>query len=211
MAQIQHVFMDSITGKFNNVVFYRRNGKVFIRSLPVRKDQEPSRVQQYCRQRFGDVMAFYQVVKSTPLIRVWRVAAGEGPANSSCLFLKYNLPAFDGSGGVTDYACLHFSVGQLPGMYRLTGRWLQEKGEVHLSWENDPCMEPGREEDRLMAVVVYENDEFTVFMPKETKAGRGDKKVILQLPPAMPVPCAVYCFFTDKRHRLYSNDCYCKL
>lgn len=38
MAQIRHPLFVSITGKIDNMVFYRRNGKVFLRRLPVRKN-----------------------------------------------------------------------------------------------------------------------------------------------------------------------------
>ena len=58
MAQIRHPLFVSITGKIDNMVFYRRNGKVFLRRLPVRKKRKPSESQLSHRRQFTAVIAF---------------------------------------------------------------------------------------------------------------------------------------------------------
>ena len=56
MAQIRHPLFVSITGKIDNMVFYRRNGKVFLRRLPVRKKRKPSESQLSHRRQFTAII-----------------------------------------------------------------------------------------------------------------------------------------------------------
>ncbi len=211
MAQIRHPLFVSITGKIDNMVFYRRNGKVFLRRLPVTKKRKPSESQLSHRRQFTAVIAFYRVVKSTFLLQVWRAAVENTLMNSCCLFVKHNCRAFDDNGKLTDYTCLRFSVGPLARPYCLKCRWLKEENAVRLTWKNNVRVGKQKTDDQLVTVIVYENDEFTVYPPQQTGAVRRDGTVTLLLPPDSSVPCAAYCFFAGVSSGFYSKDCYCRI
>ena len=63
MARAEKGFFGGVYGKLGNVVFYRRNGKVFARSKPKNKKRAPSRAQMRQRIRFQKVSRFAHTLR----------------------------------------------------------------------------------------------------------------------------------------------------
>lgn len=68
-----------------------------------------------------------------------------------------------------------------------------------------------RYEDRLMAVVMYEDDEFEIIADSLTAPSRREEVARLPVQTRHGSPRYVYCFFAAPDGRSYSNDICCSI
>lgn len=209
MAYVRNL-SENIRGRLGNVIFYSRGGKTFVRSRPLKVNDADTPLQRQQRRRMRDVAAFYKVVRQSPLYPVWRLAAAKMVMSDMNFFVKQNIAAFSGEGRVTDYEKLHFSWGRLPKADCLRAVYCAERHWVEVRWENATLLSGHRYSDRLMVVMLFEGDEFTVF----TEAGgegcrRSDGCARFPLPEGYPPPRKVYCFFAAADGNAYSADVCC--
>ena len=114
MAHIKNGLFTQVKGRLRDLIFFTRRGHTYARSRPKEMSNPNTPLQQLQRNRMRDVVAFYMVVRQSPLLVVWQRAGNEKGMSRMNLFVKLNIAAFDGNGRVTDYEKLHFSYGSLP-------------------------------------------------------------------------------------------------
>jgi hypothetical protein len=85
MAKISKDLNNNITGRIGNVVYYQRNGKTFVRSLPSKYTDKESDKQRMNRKRFSHVGKLFQIFR--PALRY---DLPKGVFNKSCLFYSLN-------------------------------------------------------------------------------------------------------------------------
>lgn len=210
MAHIKNGLFTQVKGRLRDLIFFTRRGHTYARSRPKEMSNPNTPLQQLQRNRMRDVVAFYMVVRQSPLLVVWQWAGNEKGMSRMNLFVKLNIAAFDGNGRVTDYEKLHFSYGSLPRGDCFRAVWQPSDGTIGISWDNVTLLNEKRYADRFMAVVLYEDDGFTVFTGREG-CNRRDGRACLRLPEGRLPPVGVYCFFASSGCRAYSGDVYCRL
>lgn len=211
MVYIKNGLLAYARGRLRELVFFNRLGRTYARSRPQKVSNPRTPLQQQQRNRMRDVVAFYMVVKQSPLMGVWQ-RAGRGKGMSGInLFVKLNISAFSGNGRVTDYEKLHFSCGSLPqgDCFRVVYKVIDRA--IDICWENGTLLNKERYADRLIAVVLFENDEFTVFADGEGDCRRQTGRACIHLPEGLSPPCRIYCFFAAADGKAYSGDVCCHL
>lgn len=111
MAQIKDIFGSGISGKLNQVVFYQRKGKTYVRALPIRKNKTVSPTQLKNKQRFGAMLKFARLFKYVVIPQIWSLASKTLTGNQ--LFIKTNKGAFDADGNIPDVTVVQLSTGKL--------------------------------------------------------------------------------------------------
>lgn len=209
MVYIKNGLFAQAKGRLRDLVFFTRAGRTYARSRPgaVRNPQTPLQLQQ--RSRMKDVVAFYMVVKQSPLARLWQLAGHERGMSRMNLFVKLNIGAFSGNGRVTDDGKLHFSCGSLPQGDCFQAAWQAADRTIHIHWKNKTLLSKGRYADRFMAVVLFEDDGFAVFPGGEEDYRRVDGHACVCLPEGSLTPRGVYCFFAAADGKAYSDDVCC--
>lgn len=192
MASRKSLF-NRFSGKLGNVVLYTRYGKEFVRVCPARVKNPRTELQMFYRARLRMVNMFYSVIRESPLVRIWRLAAREVNTGSNLLFYKMNIRAFNGDKGFF-YDRLHFTVGSLPLAEGMRVSRLSAN-EVLLSWENAVVLSEERKKDGLLVVAMMANALFDVFLPERVGCCREDGKVVLRLPEKAVGAKYLYCAF----------------
>lgn len=207
MVCIQNGLFSSVKGRLRGLVFFTRAGRAYVRSRPEKVRNPRTPLQQQQRDRMRDVVGFYNVMKQSVLIRVWRQEARRRGMLGINLFVKLNIGAFDGTGHVTDYRKLHFTCGTLPQgdcfrvVYQAAAR------TVDVRWENRALLNERHRADRFTAVVLFEDDGFMVCGGDGHK--REDCQARICLPEECPRPVRVYCFFVASGGKDCSADVCC--
>ncbi|WP_278718741.1 DUF6266 family protein [Bacteroides caecimuris] len=211
MAHLDNTIFGKLKGKVGKVVYYTVNGVTYIRSQPEKIKNPRTPLQEQQRNRLRDAMIFYKTIHHTPLKTIWQTATYGQNITSANLFIKMNIAAFFGDGKVTDYSKLHFSCGNLPQSDRFQARYFPETEWVEVRWQTKGCMHNRRYEDRLMAVVMYEDDEFEIIADSLTAPSRREEVARLPVQTRHGSPRYVYCFFAAPDGRSYSNDICCSI
>lgn len=198
MAQIKDIFGAGISGKLNQVVFYQRKGKTFVRALPIRKNKPCSPAQLLNKQRFGAMLRFSQLFKYVVIPQIWNQASRT--LTGKQLFMKTNKGAFDGEGNITDPKKIQLSIGKLhlpqelvvkpteEGSTRMNVSWYPDFGGGDLAWW-----------DELMVIALGEGMYSDI---KATAIRRGENAGQFELPELKAPISHLYLFFgsLDKRH-----------
>ena len=194
MATRKSLF-DCFSGKLGNVVLYTRFGKGFVRMCRTRVNNPRTELQMFYRARLRRVNTFYSAVRQTPLAEIWRIAAREVNTGANVLFNKMNIRAFNGEKGIF-YDRLHFTAGSLPLAEEMRVRRLSER-EVLLTWKNIAVLNKDRKWDRLLVIVMMENDLFDVILPKVPGSMRWDEEAVVCLPEGTKEVKYLYCAFVS--------------
>lgn len=141
------------SGKVGGWIYYVRDGRGYVRSLPDPKKYEPSEKQRATNERFRAVQGFYKFFREKVSPDIWSVAAKAEGKMGSNLFFSRNCRCFDGRGTLVDAGAFHFSEGSLapltlPEVEPLGG------GRFRVRWQ--PCeeMTTAAATDRLRVGVV---------------------------------------------------------
>lgn len=210
MAQIRNNLLSGLSGRVGNVVFYQCRGRTYVRRLPVSVSNPRTPLQLIQRHKIVAVQTFYKTLRDTIIPRIWKEAASQLNMSGYNLFMKCNLAAFDGQGSMADYAKVHFSSGRLPQADCLS---LAEAGrnEIMVKWKNVTPLNARRMTDRLMGVVVYEDESFDILLPEEIGAQRQDEQARIPIRAETPALLALYVFFADRDLQFFSKDQYFSL
>lgn len=197
MAQVKDIFGTGISGKINQVVFYQRKGKTYIRSLPVRHHKNDSPAQILNRQRFGAMLSFVKQFKFVVIPQIWNQASRSLTGNQ--LFIKTNKGAFDAQGNIPDPGKIQLSIGRLhlPDGIKVTPQ--EDPLLMGVSWYPDAAVGGVAYWDELMAI-SYGEGQYSDL--KATDIHRGENSGVFELPP-LTIPIShLYLFFgsMDKRH-----------
>lgn len=202
MAQVRDIFGTGISGKLNQVVFYQRKGKTFVRSLPVKRVKTCSVAQQRNKRRFGAMIRFSSLFRYVVIPQIWNQASKT--LNGKQLFMKTNAQAFDAEGNIADPQLVQLSTGKLTLPEEITVK-PQEAGStrMNVSWYPDFGGGELAYWDELM-VISYGEGQYSDI--KATNIHRGENNGVFDLP-SLQVPVThLYLFFgsLDKRH--YSSS-----
>lgn len=210
MAIVNMNWMESLRGRISGLVFYKRCGQTYVRKPPV-QEGKPSSLQLLQRKRLEEVTAFYLVIRQSGLHGIWKKAAADLPFTGMNLFVKENIGAFSGIDRIRDYERLHFSWGNLPEGDCMEVACREDGRTIVVRWDTQRPLSKKRGNDRFMAVVVFENEEFAAFFPSNPFYRRSDGQAEIVLAAGSPRPMYVYCFFGAADGKAYSKDVCCKL
>ncbi len=211
MVCVSNSIFTQLRGKMAGMVFFTRRGRMYARKAASEVVNPQTPLQQLQRNRMSDVVAFYGIIRNTFLAAGWHEAARGKPYTGMNLFIRRNIGGFDGNGHVTDYARLHFATGPLPVCDCLKAVCDPPKRKIRLDWQNRTLLNSARMSDRLVAVVVDDEEEFTIFPPEQLQCSRSACTALITLPEAGSDLRWVYVFFTDKAGEVFSDDIACPL
>lgn len=198
MAQIKDIFGAGISGKLNQMVFYQRRGKTFVRALPVRKNKPDSPAQLLNKQRFAAMNQFAKLFKYVVIPQIWNQASRT--LTGKQLFIKTNKGAFDAQGNIPDPKQIQLSIGKLrlPQDMKVT---LQGEGStaMNVSWFPDFGTGELPWWDELMVIGAGEGQYSGIL---STGIRRGQNAGSFELPELNAPISHLYLFFCslDKRH-----------
>ncbi|MCW0483114.1 DUF6266 family protein [Gaoshiqia sediminis] len=194
-----------LSGKIGNLVFVPYGDEVIVRSLPERrKPGSWSEKQQQQRKRFQAARVFYNSVRESVVIPIWKLSATK-KLTAYNLFLKANLGAFDKNGELADYSRLHFSTGPLPQPQQLTAaRSADNSSQVVLCWNPEAQSKAESAGDELLCMWAREGQ---LLGPIATGSIRSEGQSILEHPSVEGGESwNLYLFFRNKNHTSYSDD-----
>lgn len=198
MAQVKDIFGTGISGKLNQVVFYQRKGKTYVRSLPVRKNKTVSPAQLRNKQRFGAMLKFARLFKYVVIPQIWGQASRT--LTGTQLFIKTNKGAFDPEGNIPDVKLIQLSTGKLHLPDYIEVKRKEEGSRAMLvSWYPDSGGGDTAYWDELM-VISYGEGIYSDI--KATAIRRGENRGTFE-PPALETSIShLFLFFgsLDKRH-----------
>jgi len=202
MAAVQDIYGTGISGKVGKVVFCQRNGKTYVRSLPVKKSGPGTPNQQLQRQRFGELMKYCRQFKFVVIPQIWNLASPTGAGFQ--LFMKTNKVAFGPAGQLDDLRLIKLSAGKLHLPLELTA---QRQGEgsamISVSWVKDPNSGGIPYWDELLAISSGEGQYSKI---KYTGIRRGDLQGSFEIP-ELPCPAThLFLFFSSLDKRNYSES-----
>lgn len=198
MAHVKDVFGTGISGKLNQVVFYQRRGKTFVRALPVRKNKISSPAQLLNKQRFSAMLRFTQLFKYVLIPQVWSQASRT--LTGQQLFMKTNKGAFDAEGNIPDRKIIQLSTGKLELPFGIVIKPKQDGSPlINVSWFPDAGSGDLAWWDELM-VIGYGDGQYSEI--KATAIRRGQNGGAFELPELKAAISHLYLFFgsLDKRH-----------
>lgn len=211
MVRIKSSVLTRLKGKVDGIVFFSRWGRLYARKAVSGGSPQRSPLQQLQSNRMSDVMTFYGIVRTTFLEAGWREAAKGKPCSGMNLFVGRNIGGFDGRGEVADYTRLHFTAGALPVCDCLEAEYDEEARRVRLGWHNRTPLARARMDDRLVAVVVNGEGEFTLFSPSQLQCRRRECAALIDLPSSESPPRWVYAAFVDEGGTVFSDNVVCPL
>lgn len=198
MAQVKDIFGTGISGKLNQVVFYQRKGKTYVRALPVRRKKTVSPAQLLNKQRFGAMLKFAHLFKYGVIPQIWSQASRTLTGNQ--LFIKTNKGAFDPDGNIPDIKRVQLSTGNLHLPDDMVVKRKEEgSSSMVVNWYPDLSGRETEYWDELMAISYGEGMYSNMIA---TSIHRGENGGTFELPPLETPVSHLYLFFgsMDKRH-----------
>jgi hypothetical protein len=208
MGKIVQGILGGVSGTVGSVVGMIRHGIAYIRGKNTCFNDRKSEQQTAQRNRFKACAAIAKLVKDSIIQPIWNKKAGKLPGNINGynLFFKTNWSVFDGTGVVTDFANLKFSVGDLSLPNSLA---IQNdpavSGAMLVTWEDNSGIGSAVSSDRLR-VVLYTPDRLVVM--SGLTFTRDAEQASIQLPFGAGEAVHVYVFFEDAANENYSGSFY---
>ena len=195
-----------LQGRMGNAVFYRVNGKTYVRSVPSTYRDARTAAQQSNRMRLVVAGRFYQRLQGTFLREVWRLAARHFSMNGCNLFMKMNLQVFN-SRTLYDPSHLMMSHGTLPRLNHPAVTLLADN-RVCLTWDYWRRREVAHADDRLCVVALFEGRMYSPVLFEGLTVNRRDYSVTLDLGEGWNRRAHLYCFFASPDGQAYSPSDY---
>ena len=202
MTKVREGLESMLSGKFGNMVFVLRDGKTYMRRAPKRKKDSSTPAMVISQKRFGEIMKFCGLFKSTVIPQIWNGAAVG--TSGFRLFQKTNSPAFNPDGSLKDAKLLKLSTGKLTLPQGFTAGKPESEGSiVEVSWQEDQHLGGLHLQDELMAIGAADGQYSDIL---ETGIVRGQLNGSFELPELPTAATHVYLFFGSKNHRDYSES-----
>lgn len=202
MARVLTGNSQNISGKLEDVVYVRRQGKTYIRKAAKKRRDANDPKMVLNQQRFVLITRFCTRFKRIIIPMIWNDRATAGSGYN--LFMKNNTPAFAKDGSINDPLLLKFSIGDLPMPETIVAqRIAPDKDTIRVNWQKESHMGGIRLNDELMAI-SYDGENFSELMP--TGIRRREVEGLFDLP-ALPFPAQyIYLFFAAEDRRSFSES-----
>jgi len=202
MTKVTGGLESMLSGKFGNMVFVQRQGKTYMRSAPSRTKDSSTPAMLLNQKRFGEVMKFCGLFKSTVIPQIWNLAAVG--TSGYRLFQKTNSPAFGPDGTLKDPKLLMFSKGKLALPQGLEAhRTAVESTTIEVSWQKDAHSGGLHLKDELLVISAADGLYSAIT---ETGIVRGDLNGSFELPESAKAATHIYLFFNSQDHRNYTES-----
>lgn len=203
MAKSTNVF--KIRGRVGNVVFCERDGKVYVRTLPLKVKDPQTEKQMAVRNRFRTAVAFYQQLRQSPVGEMWSRTASLEQTSSSALFMRKNLKMFNPNGEIDNFDGLLLATGSRMTVNDLSAS-VDANDRVTLTWRGGQANHYLDNEDRLHVVVLYSDRTFSPQLVEGVEARRGEGSATFRLERGKDESVHVYCFFEDPVKGTFSDS-----
>lgn len=196
-----------ISNKPGRLIKCKRYGKEYLRRTPLHYRDAVTPAQQLQRGRMDAVIPFYRQFKGTLIPHIWKIAAEKAGCSGYNLFVGQNMKAFDREGNIFDFSAVTLSRGTLP---MPAHQNIDEAGAdfVALNWDEAEGFPGQREEDRMIAGVIYEAEPFEVFFCPLEKVRRKDFRVRIPLERKGEGTVHLYVFWSTDDSTRFSDQCY---
>ena len=199
----------SISGRLGGMIYYRRNGRQYVRKAP-RKPRTESALQAEYRMRFSAASGFYRALRKEGLAVLWAKAAEGKRVCGYNLVVARNIGAFDGEGRIADFRLLCPTEGELFFPLGMELRRGTEAGEWLLTWETESLFSgKWNVADRLQAVVMRDAETYAVKTVDCGGACRGDGEAVLRIPEEWRDYRHLYCFFCSQEDEASRSKYFC--
>ncbi len=202
MARSESGLFSDFTGRIGNMVVYKLNGKMVVRSLPAAPVKPPTAMQQQARTGFAHVMQYMQALKPVVSTGFRETARGRSAFHAA---LSANLKAWREAGRPAGAGWLILSHGTRAGANDLH---LENSAgsRFRITWGDPPADKPHSAGDRAYVVAVSNSGPAPVYTLNRSSR-RQDHEAIIA--PAGTVPgdhLGFYIFFLDEQGALRKKD-----
>ena len=202
MARMTSFLLGDISGRIGDKVYYRRNGKTFVRSLTQKKQAQQTPAQQLQRERFTRMLRFCQKFKYSVIPLIWNDLAKRSSGFN--LFMKTNAPAFDAGGEITDPKLIRLSMGKLYVPFEFTAKRTENNPQrVEVAWLKDMHLGGIYLWDELLAVSTA-NEQYSNII--STGITRGMLGGSFELPDQETPATHLYFFMASGDKRNFSDS-----
>ncbi len=201
-----------IIGKRGNVIYYARNGKVYMRryAIPGKKRKwgigEMPPKQREMTVRFSAVQMFYKEYMKQVSPLVWRVIAKPRGMMAPNLFNSMNFHCFDGSGEITDFEGFHFTAGMLALPRDISV--VPEGERFRVTWQEERDWSTAARTDVMQVGVLYDDLTRSPRLAVEVAGTRGDLAGEFALDSSIGQSAHVYIFFAGADNSEFSSCWY---
>lgn len=184
--------LGSYSGKLGDLVFYRRHGKMYVRTKTSNKPKPPSPQQQKKRDAFALALKVIKAIKPFYSLGFRDASLGEKSAYSAAL--SANINRLHQSEMPNDYQWLLPSFGTRAGAQNIFMK--HEGNTLVVSWGEPEALGTFNNDD--MAVVMAVNTTTWQSNTLSSHSRRGDHEATITLPDASAgEQILVYLFFYD--------------
>lgn len=214
--EVRGIMDKEFSGKLGNFVFYRRNGKTFVRRVAIpgkpRKWETEGRTerQKAVTNRFGKLQQLYRFYRERVSADIWRLAGREEGKTSSNLFHSVNHACFDGEGRMTKPELFQFSRGVLVLPPALRVESLGE-ARFRVTWGAEEEYARAAGNDRLQVGVLYDGNMPATRLALSVKGLRADGQGEFLLERYPSGGAHVYLFFAREDGTAYSPSFYARV
>jgi len=176
MAFSQEGLLGEFRGRLGNLVIYKMNGKIVMRTRPSRQQGPARGRQKETQESFARVMAILQPLKSWLKMGFNDLAGGKYVFHKA---LSENLKRFNAAADPGELDWLQLSMGDRAGAQNLQVQL--PEGAAQLSWGEPEPGKPYDDQDRVMLLALNTN---TLQFTDSARAGqRSDGQASIALPP----------------------------
>ena len=177
MGKVNNVL--GIRGKVGDLLFYRRDGKDYVKRIGKRNKAECSEEQWRHRMRFRTAVKFASRLPEEVKAGLNLTAETEKGWNGQSFFISQNLKAFCPDGNLGEPSALQFSAGFRGRAHSLAVGVNEDDGRLTLYWSGE-IVDFMEQEDRLVVFAIRERLSFQVIAVK-VEAERKDGRAVLPL------------------------------
>lgn len=207
MAIIFSTLFHKMKGKIGHLILYNVKGQIRTRTNSGKISVPWSPAQELQQNRLRSAVFFYRANQATLLPKIWRIAARNMVMSGYNLFLRENMPVFNAGHRIGDYSMLHISNGTLefPQVLQVSD---YENGKIRLTWKNLLPRTSGSMSDRLHAVWLDGNGNFSLHLLSIPEVPRWEEEAVLFLPEAGSKDLHLYVYFSNQEETQFSPDRY---
>lgn len=194
MATIKTNIFGKISGKLDGYIFYVRNGKQCMRRKPQSCLQPLTPAQVAQQERIASLAVFYHAIKDAGLYVFWQRAADQLPQTGYNLLISQNSKIFDVEGRIPDFSKLMLTPDSLPLPYNISLQAGTE-GEWILQWEDLRWGKKTKRDDRLMVVLMKDEESYNVKIVDIGEIHREDCRAVVRIPEELRGYAHLFCLF----------------
>lgn len=205
MGSARSNLLNQLKGSFGNVILYKVNGQLRIRSKTGRYRKSKNSKQKAQKNRFKGAASFYHKLEM-PMYMTWSDATHGQNISGYNLFIKENIHSFTETGEITEFSGLKICYGPLyiPDYF---GMQYTTPDLIRLEW--NPGYKNQGFDDDLLQIAIYDKtrvDDGEIYWLEGFETIRATGAYTFTLPAERGKEIHLFAFFKNKYRNIFSES-----